>query len=63
MTDDATAAVEVAQEAGYALSQVDVDHVFEFFALLSICELAQLAVLVIVAGLIVGALVTRKWTV
>lgn len=67
MTDDATAAVdaavEVAQEAGYSLTQLDVDHVFSLFSLVAFVELAQLALLVLLVGLVFGGYVTRKWSV
>lgn len=59
--DDLASAVVDA--GSYSLSQVDIDRLFGFMAFLGVVELFQLAVLVIVSGLIFGALVTRKWTV
>lgn len=57
LVDDSAAAV------GYSLSQIDVDHVFDFLWFLAVSEIFQLAMLVIIAGLIFGALVTRRWQV
>lgn len=69
MTDDtplvnaAEAAADLAQDAGFSLSQVDVDHVFQLLSLLTFIELAQFVLLVLLAGLVFGGLVTRKWSV
>lgn len=57
LVDDSAAAVS------YSLSQIDVDHVFDFLWFLAVSEILQLAMLVIIAGLIFGALVTRRWQV
>lgn len=48
-------------DGGYSLAQVDVDHVMQFLWFVSVVELVQLAVLVLVAGMFFGYLVTRKW--
>lgn len=51
----------VLADGGYSLSQVDVDHVMQFLWFVSVVELAQLAVLVLVSGMFFGYMVTRKW--
>ena len=47
--------------SSYSLLDSDVQAVMQFLWLLSVVELVQLAVLVIVAGMLLGYLVTRKW--
>lgn len=55
--------VDSVADVGFSLSQVDVDQAFQFLWFISVGEVFIIALLVLIAGLVFGSIVTRKWTV
>ena len=52
----------VLADGGYSLSQVDVDHVMQFFWMITVLDLFQLVAILALIGAVLGAVLTRKWT-
>lgn len=50
-------------DGGYSLAQVDVDHVMQFLWSIEVIQILQLALLVVIAGLIFGLALTKRWQV
>lgn len=51
----------VSDSAAYALTQLDVDHLFQFLWFMSVAEIFQFVMLVLIAGLIFGIILTNRW--
>lgn len=52
----------VLADGGYSLSQVDVDHVMQFFWMIVMVDLFQLVATLVLLGVVLGAVLTRKWS-
>lgn len=56
-------AAGVVADGGYSLSQVDVDHAMQFLWMITMLDIFQLVAMLLLLGVCLGAVLTRKWSI